>query len=123
MGIQGSVLERGIDVINKMITWRLEDESETPDEYDLSKFDTRRAKIFLGFCSSIVTSGCRDLLRYIFENRMVSISVTTAGGVEEDLTKCFGDYITDTYTTENCVSEGEQGLERQGNMLIKAELR
>lgn len=44
--------------------------------------------IFLGFTSNLVTSGLRDIFRYLLEHNLVDCIVTSAGGVEEDLIKC-----------------------------------
>jgi deoxyhypusine synthase len=36
----------------------------------------------------LVTSGLRDIFRYLVEHDLVDCVVTSAGGVEEDLIKC-----------------------------------
>ena len=90
-GIQCTEIGRAIKIINDMIKWRVED-AEDFEEDDLTSFKKRRTVIYLGFSSSIISGGCRDIIRYLFEHKMIGYSVTTAGGVEEDLIKCFGDY-------------------------------
>lgn len=117
MGIQGSVFSKAIEIINKMITWKLEDEEEF-DEDNLKKFHYRKCKKYLGFSSSMASTGCRDIIKYICEHRMVDVIVTTTGGVEEDLIKCFGDYYIGNF---NDIEDGDlikEGLERQGNVLV-----
>ncbi|MBE7182565.1 MAG: deoxyhypusine synthase family protein, partial [Terriglobus roseus] len=38
----------------------------------------------------MISSGLRDVFRYLVQHKRVSAIVTTAGGVEEDLIKCLG---------------------------------
>ena len=49
-----------------------------------------RCKIFLGFTSNLISSGVREQLRFLVQNRMVDVVVTTAGGIEEDFIKVWG---------------------------------
>ena len=51
------------------------------------KMKKDNSKIFLTFTSNMVTSGLRDVFRYLVEHKLVDVIVTTAGGVEEDLIK------------------------------------
>ena len=48
-----------------------------------------KCTIFLGYTSNMVTSGLRDVFRYLTEHKMVDIIVTTTGGIEEDIIKCY----------------------------------
>ncbi len=73
MGFQASNLGRGIEIVNSMI-----------DD---------KAFIFLGYTSNMVSSGNRDIIRFLVENKKVDCLVTTAGGIEEDIIKCFGDFV------------------------------
>ena len=41
----------------------------------------------------MVSSGIRENIKYLVKNKKVNILVTTAGGVEEDIIKCLGDFI------------------------------
>src|SRR3990172_12493856 len=52
-----------------------------------------KCTIYLGYTSNMVTSGLRDIFRYLAEHKMVDIIVTTAGGVEEDIIKCIEPFI------------------------------
>ncbi len=42
-----------------------------------------KCTIYLGYTSNMVTSGLRDVFRYLAEHKLVDIIVTTAGGVED----------------------------------------
>jgi deoxyhypusine synthase len=52
-----------------------------------------KCTIYLGYTSNMVTSGLRDVFRYLAEHKLVDIIVTTAGGVEEDIIKCIQPFI------------------------------
>lgn len=42
----------------------------------------------MGYTSNLVSSGLREVIRYLCEHKLVDVIVTTAGGVEEDFIKC-----------------------------------
>ena len=50
------------------------------------------AFIFLGYTSNMVSSGNRDIIRWLVKHKKINCLVTTAGGIEEDLIKCLGDF-------------------------------
>ena len=54
----------------------------------------QKATIFLGFTSNITSSGLRDIITYLVRNRLVHFLVTTTGGLEEDIIKTHGDFLT-----------------------------
>src|SRR3989344_8125903 len=72
-GFQASNFSFAIDITNAMIK--------------------EKTFIFLGYTSSMVSSGLREVFRYLAEHNKVNVVVTTAGGVEEDIIKCLGDFI------------------------------
>jgi deoxyhypusine synthase len=45
--------------------------------------------IFLGYTSNMISCGNRDIIRYLVQHKKVDCLVTTAGGIEEDIIKCF----------------------------------
>ena len=131
MGIQGSVFANAVKTINKMITWT-PDQQETDTEEgqeqpenptDTDHFFKRRCKIYLGFSSFMGTSGTRDIIKYLCEHRMVEVLVTTAGALEEDLIKCFGDYISGSFDATLDKKLLDEGYERQGNIYIPKDLQ
>lgn len=76
-----------------------------------------KAKIFFGYTSNLISSGTREVIRYLAEHKMVDVIVSTAGGIEEDLIKCLaptyvGDFKLDGATLR------KQGRNRIGNMLV-----
>ena len=36
----------------------------------------------------MISSGTREILRYLVQHKMVDVIVTSAGGIEEDFIKC-----------------------------------
>src|SRR3989338_5173389 len=72
-GFQASQLAKAVEITNKMID--------------------AKAFIFLGYTSNMVSSGLRETFRYLVEHKKVNAVVTTAGGIEEDIIKCLGDFI------------------------------
>jgi len=120
IGFQASSLGKAIDEVNRMISWRLSDEPR--DEHDDS--DEQRAKvkctIFLGYTSNMISCGCREVIRYIVQHKLVSCLVTTCGGIEEDFIKC----LADMYHGEFHLPGAElrrKGVNRIGNLLVPNE--
>lgn len=94
-GFQASNLSKAIDITRKMI----ED----------------KAFIFLGYTSNMISSGNRDIIRYLVKHKMVNVCVTTCGGIEEDIIKCLGDfYLGDFRANGNYLRE--KGINRIGNI-------
>lgn len=69
-----------------------------------------RTTIFLGYTSNLISSGLREIIRFLAQNRMVDCLVTTAGGIEEDVIKCLGG----TYLGEGGFEEDGAGLRKKG---------
>ena len=69
----------------------------------------------------MVTSGLRDIFRYLAENKKVDVIVTTAGGIEEDIIKCLGDFKLGEFS---CSGEllNKKGINRAGNIFIPNKL-
>ncbi|XP_020258666.1 deoxyhypusine synthase-like isoform X1 [Asparagus officinalis] len=120
-GFQASNLGDAIQVVNQMLDWRLSHEEVAEDcseeERDPSFRESVKCKIFLGFTSNLISSGVRDIIRFLLEHRMVDVLVTTAGGIEEDLIKC----LAPTYKGDFSLSGTflrSKGLNRIGNLLV-----
>ena len=96
-GFQASHLSRAIEIVNKMIS---ED-----------------AFIFLGYTSNMVSSGLRDIFRYLVENKKVNAIVTTTGAIEEDIIKCLGDFILGDFRAFGKELR-EKGINRIGNIFV-----
>ena len=96
-GFQASNFGRGIEIVNSMI-----------DD---------KAFIFLGYTSNMVSSGNRDIIRFLVENKKIDCLVTTAGGIEEDIIKCFGDFVLGNFNSSGSELR-EKGINRIGNIFV-----
>ena len=76
--------------------------------------------IFLGYTSNMVTSGLREIFRYLAEYKKIDVIVTTAGGIEEDFVKCFGDFKLGKFSTSGELLR-KNGVNRTGNILVPNE--
>jgi len=94
-GHQASHLSKAIEIVNKMIS--------------------DRAFIYLGYTSNMVSSGLRDIFRYLVQQKKVNIVVTTAGGIEEDIIKCLGNFILGDFRASGKLLR-EKGINRIGNI-------
>ncbi|MDI6738669.1 MAG: deoxyhypusine synthase, partial [Nanoarchaeota archaeon] len=83
----------------------------------IEKMIKEKATIYLGYTSNLVTSGIRDVIRYLAEHKKVNVLVTTAGGIEEDIIKCLGDFKLGKFSASGEMLR-EQGVNRAGNILI-----
>ncbi len=96
-GFQATHFAKAVKIINEMIK--------------------SQATIFLGCSSNLVTSGIRDVIRYLAEKRKIDVFVTTAGGIEEDLIKCLGDFKIGRFSESGELLRKE-GINRVGNILV-----
>ena len=96
-GFQASHLSRAIEIVSKMVS--------------------NKAVIYLGYTSNMVSSGLRDIIRFIFEHEKINYGVTTGGGVEEDIIKCLGDFILGDFR-EDRKEMLNKGINRIGNILV-----
>ncbi|ODV60405.1 deoxyhypusine synthase family protein [Ascoidea rubescens DSM 1968] len=120
-GYQASSLGKACEIINEMRKWRGKHISELSDEEKTKgKFDEKgyqRTTIFLGYTSNLISSGLRETIRYLVQNKFVDILVTTAGGIEEDLIKCLGStYLGDFSLPGKQLRK--DGMNRIGNLII-----
>ena len=93
-GFQATNLGMAVDEINRMRAWRLADVPfrEGIDDEELRDPAVRskiRARIFLAYTSNQISCGQREILKFIVQHGLVDCIVTTAGGIEEDIIKCF----------------------------------
>src|SRR3989344_3544215 len=96
-GYQATQFARAVEITNKMIA--------------------NKATIFLGYTSNMVSSGLRDIFRYLVEHKKVAVVVTTAGGVEEDIIKCLGDFILGDFRASGKELR-KKGINRIGNIFV-----
>jgi deoxyhypusine synthase len=97
MGIQASNMHKSIEIIKEMIS--------------------ENAFIYLGYTSNMVSSGVREIIRYLTEHKKIGVLVTTAGGIEEDIIKCLGDFKLGDFRASGRDLR-EKGINRVGNIFI-----
>jgi deoxyhypusine synthase len=124
MGFQATSFGLAVDEINQMLDWRLSDEPIDPEEVDeYLDMDVRKnikCKIFLGYTSNLISSGLREVIRFLAEHKLVDVIVSTAGGVEEDFIKCMKPtYLGDFYLKGKDLRE--KGFNRIGNLMVPNE--
>ncbi len=96
-GFQATHLAQAIQIINEM--------------------RKEKCTIYLGYTSNMVTSGLRDIFRYLVQHKFVDIIVTTAGGVEEDFIKCIEPFMLGDFHAQGEVLR-EKGINRTGNIFV-----
>ena len=83
----------------------------------IKKMRKEKAFIYLGYTSNLVTSGLRDIFRYLAEHKLVDVIVTTAGGIEEDFIKCLGDFKLGEFSASGYKLR-QKGINRTGNIFV-----
>jgi len=94
-GFQASNFSKAIEIVNKMIS--------------------DNVFIYLGYTSNMVSSGVRDIIRYIVQHKKVNACVSTCGGIEEDIIKCLGDFVLGNFRASG-KDLREKGINRIGNI-------
>mmetsp|Transcript_9021 Transcript_9021/g.18797 ORF Transcript_9021/g.18797 Transcript_9021/m.18797 type:complete len:419 (+) Transcript_9021:35-1291(+) len=120
-GFQATNLGKAVEEIKRMRKWRLSDTpwKEGDDEAlrDPAVRSKIRARIFFAYTSNQISCGQREVIKFLVQHKMVDVIVTTAGGIEEDIIKCF----EPTYMGDFKLSGKElrkKGINRIGNLLV-----
>ncbi len=96
-GFQATHFAKAVEIINKMLK--------------------EKATIYLGYTSNLVTSGLREIFRWLAEHKKVDVIVTTAGGIEEDIIKCLGSFKLGKFSESGELLR-EKGVNRIGNIFV-----
>lgn len=96
-GFQATNLAEAIRIVNEMIA--------------------TQTTVYLGYTSNLVSSGLRDVFRYLVEHKKISVLVTTAGGIEEDIIKCLGDFKIGDFRASGKELR-KKGINRIGNIFV-----
>lgn len=97
IGFQASNLGKAIEIIKKM--------------------RKNNAKIYLAYTSGMISSGLRDIIRYLVEKKYVDILITTTGGIEEDLIKTMKPFLLGKFDSDGGELR-EKGVNRIGNIFV-----
>jgi deoxyhypusine synthase len=64
----------------------------------------------------MISAGIRETIRFLVQHKFVDVVITTAGGIEEDIIKCFADtYLGDFALRGKDLKQ--KGINRIGNLL------
>uniref|UniRef100_A0A7S2Y5I0 deoxyhypusine synthase n=2 Tax=Entomoneis paludosa TaxID=265537 RepID=A0A7S2Y5I0_9STRA len=120
-GFQATNLALAVEQIREMRSWRMSDipwkEGDDETLKPLAVREKIRARIFMAYTSNQISCGQREVLRFLVQHKMVDVVVTTAGGIEEDIIKCF----QPTFMGDFKLSGKElrkKGINRIGNLLV-----
>lgn len=80
----------------------------------------KNSKIFFSCTSNIITSGLRDTISFLARENKFQVFVTTAGGIEEDLIKCFKSTLHASFNEDGKMLR-DNGYNRVGNLVIPNE--
>ena len=124
-GFQATNLGLAIQQINDMLTFKFKpgdlDEGEEPIIYGVGNNDVktkpRHCKIFLGLTSNLISSGLREIIKFIVKHKMVDVIVCSAGGIEEDLIKCLAPTHMGRFDLDGA-NLRSRGLNRTGNLIV-----
>ncbi|KJP85148.1 deoxyhypusine synthase [Plasmodium fragile] len=125
MGFQATNMGIGIDEINKMIHFKYaEGEEGIQDDQDVDSDGKHHALpkkkkclIWLSFTSNMISSGLREIFVYLAKKKFIDVVVTTAGGVEEDIIKCFSKTYLGDFNL-NGKKLRKKGWNRIGNLIV-----
>ena len=111
-GFQATNLALAIEEVKKMLTWTSPVDPSDPLELP------KKCTIFLGYTSNLISSGLRDIIRFLVQHKMVDVIVTSAGGIEEDFIKCLGSLYVGSFHDQSGPELRLKGQNRIGNLLM-----
>lgn len=79
------------------------------------------AKVYLTFTSNMVTSGLRGFFAQLIRLKIPQVIVTTAGSIEEDIMKAFGEKFEIGSFYSDDIALHERGENRIGNLIVRNE--
>ena len=133
MGMQATNLGQAVERVNEMLAWRLSDEepvrtdpltglvTEDGDEFlDPAVRAAHKCTKWLSFTSNMISSGNREVIRYLCQHKMVDVIVTTGGGVEEDVMKCLAPHFMGDFGLKGEMMR-RKGLNRLANLIVPNE--
>ena len=68
----------------------------------------------------MVSSGVREIIKYLVQHKMVDCIVTSAGGVEEDLMKCISTFHVGSWNVDDKECR-LKAINRIGNIFVASE--
>lgn len=96
-GFQATHLAQGIEIVKAM--------------------RREKATIFLSYTSNMVSSGNREIIKYLVKHKKVAVLITSAGGVEEDIIKALKPFVLGQFEAPGRMLF-EHGVNRTGNIFV-----
>lgn len=96
-GFQATHLAQGIEIVKTM--------------------RREKATIFLAYTSNMVSSGVREIIKYLVKHKKVDVLVTSAGGIEEDIIKSLKPFVLGQFDVPGRMLF-EHGINRTGNIFV-----
>lgn len=87
---------------------------------EIKNMRMEKARIYFGCTSNMISSGMREVIKFLAKNNHFDILVTTGGGIEEDLIKCMLPTYIGAFDLDGSTLR-ENGWNRIGNMVIQNE--
>lgn len=115
-GFQATNLHNAIEITRQMRKKREQPRSDGRPTH-LDYLPNNNCTIFLAYTSNMVSSGNRDLIRFLVEHSCVDALVTTCGGIEEDLIKCLAPTHVSSFRVDDAKLR-EERINRIGNLVI-----
>jgi len=84
------------------------------------KMKKDNAFVFLTCTSNIISSGLREIVKFLVKNKHVNFIVTSAGGIEEDIIKSMNPFHVGTFDVKGKILF-ERGVSRIGNIFVPAD--
>src|SRR3989344_9674557 len=97
MGFQGTNLAQAMEVVRVMLR--------------------EQAMIFLAYTSNMISSGNREIIKYLVKHKKVQVLVTSAGGIEEDIIKCLKPFVLGQFDVPGKMLF-DSGINRTGNIFV-----
>ncbi|VDN32579.1 unnamed protein product [Dibothriocephalus latus] len=97
---------------------RSEEANETLEELNLGHSRRTGCTIFLAYTSNMITSGVREILKFLVQHKMVDVLITSAGGIEEDFVKCMAPFYIGDFSKWTGATLRSLGINRTGNLLV-----
>jgi len=119
-GFQATSVGKAVEEVIRMVKWRPSEADLATDAYEgmsQKEIDDTRCTIFLGLTSNQISSGNREVIRFLCKHNMVDAIVTTGGGVEEDLMKCMNPHYHGSFNLSGRDLR-MKGINRIGNLLV-----
>lgn len=121
-GFQATNFGLAVKEVEKMLAWRLSDETPVPEKEADFKLEpeyraNKKCTIFFGFTSNMISCGVRESIRFLCQHKMVDAIVTTGGGIEEDFMKCLADHYLGDFALPG-KDLRQKGINRIGNLLV-----